>query len=948
MRTGAIFARGSCRALKWMALFGVVFALGAGEALAQATWTMTAEKSLAEGQSLVPVKVNLKVPAADTGTRQVTVAITVAVTDLLDSEILSSQKASIEVLESMQPPVTRAELGTDDTPGGAATLMTNGTTDVSWMERVEGDITINNADGTAVFNFDFGEGAADITHTAYLRTHRDSADAEDELFNLEATAGQPSVTNPVVTIARVSANKDVVVKIDDVQEQTYVLDFPGNNDMTIDEGGSAGLELEAVPDRTVDIPFNVTLSSAYDVTDYHLNEDPAAISQNYQLTVDGETKPDDGGTSDGTEPFTVNSRDDDNDGDRVDDTVTVTARTTNQPGTQRTLVTFDLKVIDLHKLPEITLTKIEVPDADDKLQEATAIPEGKVGTVTLTADRSPDDVPSSETLTVTLSHGDGTADNRDYTLNSSEVKFSGSATEATFKVDVDADEDISEEELVLMATLKGSDANGPNPDGPIALDAIPFTDTTATQISAKTYAEIEKARDDARMMGAGDNGLWEPGETLTLMAADLFEYADTANVVLGNIAVEDPAILSATTTNDMVTITAMGDGTSPINITGTVVGASSLEVTQTTSTAVTVKFPISVDLPMVTAKDDVQAVADAAVVKAAADSANGIWEPSPNGAMAMIALSDLFDVPASIDPRYLTESSTTMVGATINDSTMMVELDPMAAGMAMITVTAVGDEQSVSVDFNVEVMAQASVRAMPQAAVDLVFMDAGAGSLQAGGDAVMVDMSMLYEVADGVTPSYSATSDMPDVLSASASGTMLTLTPMSAGNAMIMVEAIDSGSQSIVSVMYDAMVAAAGITYMLSGPEGEDMNLVEGGMGAMLTVTASAAVPADTEVMIMRDRGASTASSEDFMLEPMMVTIMAGETMGTTMLTATADDMDEQMEELVLFATVDGMEVYGEVKLYIWDAAVPALPLIAQLLLAAFLAIGGYRRYLRR
>ncbi|MCY4505530.1 MAG: hypothetical protein OXG35_01005, partial [Acidobacteria bacterium] len=40
MRTGAIFARGSCRALKWMALFGVVFALGAGSAAAQgATFT---------------------------------------------------------------------------------------------------------------------------------------------------------------------------------------------------------------------------------------------------------------------------------------------------------------------------------------------------------------------------------------------------------------------------------------------------------------------------------------------------------------------------------------------------------------------------------------------------------------------------------------------------------------------------------------------------------------------------------------------------------------------------------------------------------------------------------------------------------------------------------------------------------------------------------------------
>ena len=38
MRTGAIFARGSCRALKWMALFGVIFALGSGQAIAQAVF----------------------------------------------------------------------------------------------------------------------------------------------------------------------------------------------------------------------------------------------------------------------------------------------------------------------------------------------------------------------------------------------------------------------------------------------------------------------------------------------------------------------------------------------------------------------------------------------------------------------------------------------------------------------------------------------------------------------------------------------------------------------------------------------------------------------------------------------------------------------------------------------------------------------------------------------
>ena len=37
MRMGAIFARGSCRALKWTAMLGVVFALGAGSAAAQIT-----------------------------------------------------------------------------------------------------------------------------------------------------------------------------------------------------------------------------------------------------------------------------------------------------------------------------------------------------------------------------------------------------------------------------------------------------------------------------------------------------------------------------------------------------------------------------------------------------------------------------------------------------------------------------------------------------------------------------------------------------------------------------------------------------------------------------------------------------------------------------------------------------------------------------------------------
>ena len=75
-------------------------------------------------------------------------------------------------------------------------------------------------------------------------------------------------------------------------------------------------------------------------------------------------------------PFTVNTST--NDGDREDDTVTVTVRTTNQPGTQRVLETLDMKVLDLHQLPSITLTKVQIPDAENKLQEAAKTADGKL------------------------------------------------------------------------------------------------------------------------------------------------------------------------------------------------------------------------------------------------------------------------------------------------------------------------------------------------------------------------------------------------------------------------------------------------------------------------------------------------------------------------------------------------------------------------------------------
>ena len=228
------------------------------------------------------------------------------------------------------------------------------------------------------------------------------------------------------------------------------------------------------------------------------------------------------------------------------------------------------------------------------------------------------------------------------------------------------------------------------------------------------------------------------------------------------------------------------------------------------------------------------------------------------------------------------------------------------------------------------------------------------------GEMIEIMGSALFSSDEGVTLSYSAMSDHDHVATTSVSGGMVTVTAGDeTGMAHITITAhasmpsgvkiLDQTDPGEASVMFPVEVGLEALSITLMGPE--DMNLVEG-MSVEVTATANRAVTDDTKVMLMRDRAMSSAGDEDYTAEP--ITIMAGEMTGSTMVMAVEDNMmetvDNMPEELVLYGMTEGMagEVTGEVKLYLWDAAVPALPVIAQLLLAAFLAVGGYRRYLRR
>ena len=225
------------------------------------------------------------------------------------------------------------------------------------------------------------------------------------------------------------------------------------------------------------------------------------------------------------------------------------------------------------------------------------------------------------------------------------------------------------------------------------------------------------------------------------------------------------------------------------------------------------------------------------------------------------------------------------------------------------------------------------------------------GLWTAGDDALSIMLGELFTLpATGFGISADANSADAKVAMAEADSGMVTVKAIGPGTTTVTVtttttptSASTQVSANVAIVEFEVMVDKMALVLTLTGPS--DMNVPEG-KEAMLTVTANQELAEDLEVSIMRDRSKSTADEDDFEVGALM--IKAGEMSGTTMVKAVEDNMAEDMEELVLYAMAGDTEVGGEVMLYLWDAAVPALPIIAQLLLAGVLGVGGYRRYRRR
>ena len=129
--TGAIFARGSCRALKWMALFGALLVLSAGEAVAQSIDVSKTSVSVAEGVTAAPASQAFTVRLGAAITRDVTVTVT--------ESTPAANSAGFDYTSA----------GTDVTSSGLTFTSANWNTPQTVTVASTSEDDANNVDGTA-------------------------------------------------------------------------------------------------------------------------------------------------------------------------------------------------------------------------------------------------------------------------------------------------------------------------------------------------------------------------------------------------------------------------------------------------------------------------------------------------------------------------------------------------------------------------------------------------------------------------------------------------------------------------------------------------------------------------------------------------------------------------------------------------------------------------------
>ncbi len=889
--TGARRARRGWRVSRWATGLAVVFALGTGEAAAQ----LTADSTFS-GNGL-----RVDVAARVTEGANITIAVTL--------------KASVAAGTASATLVT---VTVDAEPHGS-----EGATSES------ADVSLN--PGTATLSFPANTTGSPVTHevgeTVLLQTNHDP-DAEDETVVLAIGASGGGIS-----IAAGSGSGDEprrTVALDDDETQSYDLVLASG--AAPREGAPFEVTVRADPAH---VDGSQTLTLQLDDTSYTLDTDDTTAGDQIAGTLDGATP-----------SFTAEVTPPANDGNRTADTVTVTAYSgTVGNATEEASASFT--VADAHALPAPAAITVEARDAAGQM--VTSVPEGDAVELTVSVDRGRGGTASTgEALSVALSLAPGDpAQASTYRLTPARVDLpavmppDGKQSATTIvRLEALADEFVNDDRLTLNLATTGEAAYGAG-----SVDSsfeIEVGDTTVKQIAPRPDSAVKEAFDAASAAAAGADGL-NPGESFSVAVSELFEGIAPGSTVIYSAISSDPSVeVSASSTT--VTVTAVSGGSAAVRVIARVTGASSA-VPQTRGDEAAVEHTVTVtDLPLQVAltADPPAAVEEGGVITLTA-SANRAVLAGEDATVRLTLVGPVVEpAPASV---------TIAVGATSASAELTVMDDDEVKDLGDVTVVATGGslatdptrldvvvtENDVATIYTYTFTATADrvteggeiqlvVTARPAVAGETVVSLTASPRSLAGDFTLEPPAITLAAGGTGGTAVLRATDDdeMEDT-------ELLTLTATGPDKVLIgtvEIELVDNDTSG----------------YALSGPT--DTNLVEG-QSYELKVTADATASTDTTFTIRRDRAASDADDDDFTLAPASIVISAGATEGTATLTVADDGVDERSEALVLVVTAPGGNNVGSLAFTLWDASVPMLPLVAQLLLVAVLAVGGYRRFRR-
>ncbi len=433
-------------------------------------------------------------------------------------------------------------------------------------------------------------GTMDRTLTGTVRVATiDDPDAEDEKvsFTFDSLAGVGSLTDQEGAALAVPTFDDPLT-IEDDETQTYVLAITGDDDLS--EGEDPTVSLKAVPAHE-DNATTLTLNLDRPRPDWSFAivnaADDSAIAGSV-VTIGSTTATPTAGIAEAEITITTP----DNDKNRVDDTVTLTAHS-GQAGRSTLRDTLTITLKDDHVLPTVAA---KVVDEDGMVldPQTMSVEEGQsIYIAVMPVDKDGMAIAAEEALEVELMPS-GSADARDYRLARSTITIAdGAKASDPVMLTAEEDQDVGEEILTFNATVTGDTrANGAGSSMSENVLRLTIDDATMKQIWPKdSDADYDRIK-AAIAAGADDEGL-NPGETVTLQTSDLFGLAEGYTATYG-VSVEGSAA-SASASGDTVTIDAEMAGEAKITVTGTArMASSSLMSSQTVSNVAELTFPVTV------------------------------------------------------------------------------------------------------------------------------------------------------------------------------------------------------------------------------------------------------------------------------------------------------------------------------------------------------------------